>query len=64
MLLAPPAVRSVAPDGVIAVEVRNPEFLTPAFVEVPHDAGATCCRSSYPKMPSIVEQGVVSENGI
>jgi uncharacterized protein YecE (DUF72 family) len=56
MLRALPALRPVAPDGVIAVEVRNPEFLTPAFVEVLRGAGATYCLGLHPKMPPIADQ--------
>jgi uncharacterized protein YecE (DUF72 family) len=56
MLLALPTLTGLAPDGVIAVEVRNPEFLTPAFVDVLREAGATYCLGLHPKMPSIAEQ--------
>lgn len=56
MLRALPALQPTAPDGVIAVEVRNPEFLTPAFVEVLREAGATYCLGLHPKMPPIAEQ--------
>lgn len=51
MLLALPALKPMAPDGVIAVEVRNPEFLTPAFAEVLRSAGATYCLGLHAKMP-------------
>ncbi|CAN7434378.1 DUF72 domain-containing protein [Variovorax sp. LjRoot84] len=56
MLQALPALRPSAPDGVIAVEVRNPEFLTPAFADVLREAGATYCLGLHPKMPPIGEQ--------
>jgi uncharacterized protein YecE (DUF72 family) len=56
MLLALPALRPAAPDGVIAVEVRNLEFLTPAFAEVLRETGATYCLGLHPKMPPISEQ--------
>jgi uncharacterized protein YecE (DUF72 family) len=56
MLLALPALHPSAPDGVIAVEVRNPEFLTPAFADVLREAGATYCLGLHPKMPPIGEQ--------
>ena len=56
MLGALPALQPIAPDGVIAVEVRNPEILTPAFVEVLREAGATYCLGLHPKMPPIAEQ--------
>lgn len=53
MLNALPALQPTAPDGVIAVEVRNPEFLTPAFAAVLREAGATYCLGLHPKLPSI-----------
>ncbi|MDM0073840.1 DUF72 domain-containing protein [Variovorax sp. J2P1-59] len=56
MLQALPALRPHAPDGVIAVEVRNPEFLTPAFVDVLREAGATYCLGLHSKMPPIADQ--------
>jgi uncharacterized protein YecE (DUF72 family) len=56
MLQALPALRPAAPEGVIAVEVRNPEFLTPAFADVLREAGATYCLGLHPKMPPIAEQ--------
>lgn len=56
MLLALPTLAGVAPDGVIAIEVRNPEFLTSAFVDVLREAGATYCLGLHPKMPPIAEQ--------
>ncbi|VTU28689.1 DUF72 domain-containing protein [Variovorax sp. PBL-E5] len=56
MLRALPALRPIAPDGVIAVETRNPEFLIPAFVDVLREAGATYCLGLHPKMPPIAEQ--------
>lgn len=56
MLCALPALRPIAPDGVIAVEVRNPEILTSAFVDVLREAGATYCLGLHPKTPPIAEQ--------
>jgi uncharacterized protein YecE (DUF72 family) len=56
LLAALPSLRDVAPDGVIAVEVRNPEFLTPAFTEVLREAGATYCLGLHPKLPPITDQ--------
>lgn len=53
MLNALPSLRPVAPDGVVAVEVRNPEFLTPVFASVLREAGATYCLGLHPKLPSI-----------
>ena len=56
MLAALPALAPAAPGAVIAVEVRNREFLTPAFVDVLKTAGATFCLGLHPKMPPIEEQ--------
>ncbi len=56
MLAALPPLKPLAPDGVIAVEVRNPELLTPAFAAVLKAAGATYCLGLHAKMPPIEEQ--------
>ena len=56
LLRALPALRPTAPDAVTAVEVRNPEFLTPAFAALLRDAGATYCLGLHPKLPPIAEQ--------
>lgn len=56
MLQALPSLKALAPDGVIAVEVRDPELLTPAFVEVLRAAGATYCLGLHPKLPPIEQQ--------
>lgn len=56
MLLALPALQPIAPDGVIAVEVRNAELLTPEFVAVLREAGATYCLGLHPKLPPIEDQ--------
>lgn len=56
MLRALPSLRPTAPDAVIAVEVRNPEFLTPQFVDVLREAGATYCLGLHSKMPPIADQ--------
>jgi uncharacterized protein YecE (DUF72 family) len=56
MLLALPAVAPTAPDGVLAVEVRDPQWLTPEFVEVLRAAGATYCLGLHPKLPPLQEQ--------
>ncbi len=56
MLLALPALQPLAPDGVLAVEVRNPELLTPALAEVLQEAGATYCLGLHPRLPPIEEQ--------
>ncbi|MFX1677839.1 DUF72 domain-containing protein [Mitsuaria sp. CC2] len=56
MLAALPSLRDVAPEAVVAVEVRDPEWLTPDFVAVLKDCGARYCLSLHPKLPSIQEQ--------
>jgi len=56
LLRALSEVRSRLPGTVIAVEVRNPEWLTPALVAALQDAGATYCLGLHPKMPSVDEQ--------
>ena len=56
MLAALPSLQPTAPDAVIAVEVRNPEFLTPDFVGILREAGATYCLGLHPKMPPIDDQ--------
>lgn len=56
LLQAIPDLRKTAPDGVVAVEVRDPHWLTPAFVEALKDTGATYCMGLHAKMPRITEQ--------
>ena len=56
MLIALPQLGPVAPGAVVAVEVRNPEFLSPAFASVLKAAGATYCVGLHPRMPPIEEQ--------
>ena len=56
MLSALPSLRPVAPDGVIAVEVRDPEFIGPELVEVLRATGAVYCLGLHAKMPSIQDQ--------
>ncbi len=56
MLKALPALRPTAPDGVIAVEVRDPQWLSPDFVAVLREAGATYCLGLHPKLPPIENQ--------
>ncbi len=56
MLAGLPALRPRAPDAVIAVEVRNPELLTPRFAQVLRAAGATYCLSLHARMPPVDEQ--------
>lgn len=56
LLKAIPNLKSSAPDGVIAVEVRDPHWLTPQFVAALRDTGATYCMGLHAKMPHITEQ--------
>ncbi|TDU31333.1 uncharacterized protein YecE (DUF72 family) [Panacagrimonas perspica] len=56
MLRALPSLQPTAPDGVIAVEVRDAAFLTPAFARMLRECGATYCLGLHAKMPPIEEQ--------
>lgn len=60
MLLAQPSLQPLAPDGVIAVEVRDPEWLSPTIAPrlaaVLKEAGATYCLGLHAKMPRLAEQ--------
>ena len=56
LLHALPALKPQASDGVIAVEVRDPEWLTPEFAAVLRDAGATYCLGLHPKLPPLAQQ--------
>lgn len=56
MLAALPKLALSAPGAVLAVEVRNPQFLTPAFAAVLKAAGATYCLGLHPRMPPVAEQ--------
>ena len=56
MLHALPPLTAHAPDAVIAVEVRDPLWLTPAFTDVLREAGATYCLGLHAKMPPIEGQ--------
>ena len=56
MLSALPALHPVAPDGVIAVEVRDPEFIGPDLVDVLRASGAVYCLGLHAKMLSIQDQ--------
>ncbi|MDB6060703.1 MAG: hypothetical protein JWM78_806 [Verrucomicrobiaceae bacterium] len=51
-----PDVRAVAPDAAVAVEVRDPQWLTANFVAALRDNGATYCMGLHAKMPRIAEQ--------
>lgn len=56
LLKSIPNLKSSAPDGVVAVEVRDPQWLTPQFVAALRDTGATYCMGLHAKMPRITEQ--------
>lgn len=56
LLSSLPSLKHVAPDGVIAVEVRDSQWLTKDFVEALRDVGATYCLGLHAKMPRISEQ--------
>jgi uncharacterized protein YecE (DUF72 family) len=56
LLKAIPDLKSTAPDSVVAVEVRDPQWLCPQFVDVLRDTGATYCMGLHAKMPRITEQ--------
>eukprot|EP01034_Spumella_vulgaris_P002304 gene2304-2994_t len=56
LLAALPPLQPLAPDAVIAVEVRNPELLTPAFAAVLRNAGATYCLGLHPRLPPVQDQ--------
>jgi uncharacterized protein YecE (DUF72 family) len=49
-------------DAPYAVEVRNPEFLTPAYFAVLRDHGAAHVFNSWTKMPPIGEQLLLHES--
>ena len=51
-----PDLKARAPDAVVAVEVRDPVWLSPAFVAALKDTGSTYCLGLHPKMPPITEQ--------
>ncbi len=56
LLSAIPDLKPLAPDGVVAVEVRDPQWLTPQFVNALRATGATYCMGLHAKMPPIAEQ--------
>lgn len=56
LLSAIPDFRQSAPEGVVAVEVRDPQWLTPQFVQALRDTKATYCMGLHAKMPPISEQ--------
>lgn len=56
MLKALPSLTAQAPDAVIAVEVRDPVWLTPEFAGVLRQSGATYCLGLHAKMPPVEGQ--------
>jgi len=56
LLRALPDLRGDAPDAVIAVEVRDAQWLRPEFTQALRDTGATYCMGLHAKMPRIEEQ--------
>ncbi|HEY0200929.1 MAG TPA: DUF72 domain-containing protein [Burkholderiaceae bacterium] len=56
MLRALPPLRPTAPDGVVAVEVRNPALLSRRLADTLGEAGASFCLGLHAKMPPIDEQ--------
>lgn len=50
--------RGIAPSSgaILAVEVRDPQWLTPDFVAALRDARATYCMALHAKMPAIADQ--------
>jgi uncharacterized protein YecE (DUF72 family) len=56
MLESLPGLKPAAPDAVIAVEVRDPQLLCPAFADMLRSVGATFCMGLHAKMPPIEDQ--------
>ncbi|GAA4422315.1 DUF72 domain-containing protein [Acidovorax lacteus] len=60
LLQALPPLAPHAPDGVVALEVRDPEWLSPDYlprlVEVLQAGRATWCLGLHPKMPPLQDQ--------
>ncbi len=56
MLQALPPLKAQAPDAVVAVEVRDPQWLAPDFAAILRAAGATYCLGLHAKMPPIEGQ--------
>lgn len=51
-----PRLSEHTPDGVLAVEVRDAEWLTPALRDVLRDHGARYCLSVHPRLPPLEAQ--------
>jgi uncharacterized protein YecE (DUF72 family) len=56
MLRALSSLRPTAPEGVMAVEVRDHALLTPDFAAMLKEAGTTYCMGLHAKMPPIERQ--------
>lgn len=56
LLKSIPDLNNIAPASVVAVEVRDPQWLTREFVDVLREARATYCMGLHAKMPRIAEQ--------
>ncbi|AEG93066.1 DUF72 domain-containing protein [Ramlibacter tataouinensis] len=56
MLGALPSLRPQAPDGIIAVEVRDAALLTPEFAALLRRHGATYCLGVHAKLPPLEAQ--------
>lgn len=56
LLKSIPDLKNKAPDGVVAVEVRDPQWLIPEFVAALRETHATYCMGLHAKMPRIAEQ--------
>jgi uncharacterized protein YecE (DUF72 family) len=56
LLSSIPDIRAAVPGSVVAVEVRDPQWLTPGFTAALRDVGATYCIGLHAKMPRIEEQ--------
>lgn len=56
LLCSIPDLKNKAPDSVVAVEVRDPQWLTREFVDALRDTRATYCMGLHAKMPRIAEQ--------
>lgn len=51
-----PDLKNTAPDAVVTVEVRDPQWLTREFVDALRETRATYCMGLHAKMPRIAEQ--------
>ncbi len=56
LLGAQPPLAPTAPDGVLAVEVRDPEWIGPDLARVLRETGATYCLGLHAKMPPLEGQ--------